>query len=588
MRNSWYLKNKTSREFSLGDLPGLPSIPQNKLIDLLRFYSQDEIVNSSTIKKLFNEGKIDLIKIEDGVKTIVTSIAQLTQAAKESSDLVLEDYQLLSEKDEPSGYAGLDEDGNLNVNQILVRTEDSATLAGIVLEEGELAYTTDSKRIYVGDGVTAGGIYSTSDLFVPLQLEVGGNAQSVLVIPTISPCGVVDSGSTGTLSVTPSTGVSIQSFTYSEVVSAGANSITSLVFTNLVQIGGSLTLGMAPCTTLSFPELTTVGGAFTPQAMNLLTTLSLPELTTLGGAFGANNLAALTALSLPELTTVGGAFSPNTMALLTTISLPSLVTVASGFGPNTMASLTTFSIPELTFVGATFNPNTMASLTTLNAPSLTTVVGAFQPGTMAACTSINIPSLVSVGGNFNAGTMSTCTTVNASSLVTVGGNFSINSMSLLTTLTVTSLTTVSGTFSPSSLSSLTTLNLPSLTTLVGTFNPSGMAACTTISIPALIDFGSTTSIPSASMANVTTTTIGTVGVTKRLNGNITMSGLKLTQASVDQILAVVASLDGTNGTTSWGTGKTLALSGGTNSTPSAGGLANKAIIVARGGTVTNN
>ena len=42
------------------------------------------------------------------------------------------------------------------------------------------------------------------------------------------------------------------------------------------------------------------------------------------------------------------------------------------------------------------------------------------------------------------------------------------------------------------------------------------------------------------------------------------------------------------GTTSWGTGRTLNLSGGTSSTPSGTGLTDKAIIQARGATVNTN
>lgn len=155
MRNSWYLKNRTTKEISLGDMPNLPSIAPNKIVDLLKFYDQDAIVNSSSIKKLFNENKIQITKIEDGIKTTISSITQLTQADKQASDNTL--YQPLSEKDEPEGYAGLDEDGNLAVNQILIRSETASDLSAIVLEEGELAYTTDTKVIYVGDGSTAGG-----------------------------------------------------------------------------------------------------------------------------------------------------------------------------------------------------------------------------------------------------------------------------------------------------------------------------------------------------------------------------------------------------------------------------------------------
>ncbi len=70
--------------------------------------------------------------------------------------------------------------------------------------------------------------------------------------------------------------------------------------------------------------------------------------------------------------------------------------------------------------------------------------------------------------------------------------------------------------------------------------------------------------------------------------NITLTGNALSQATVDGILTLVAQWDGTNGKMSFGAGRTLSLTGGTNATPSAAGLASKAIITARGATVTHN
>jgi hypothetical protein len=66
-----------------------------------------------------------------------------------------------------------------------------------------------------------------------------------------------------------------------------------------------------------------------------------------------------------------------------------------------------------------------------------------------------------------------------------------------------------------------------------------------------------------------------------------MTGMKLDQASVDGILVSLAALDGTNGTTAY-SNKTVNLSGGTSSAPSATGLAAKATLVGRGCTVNTN
>jgi hypothetical protein len=57
----------------------------------------------------------------------------------------------------PNGYAGLDGDGNLRVNGVIVRAETAAAMASILLAAGELGFETDSKLFKVGDGATLGG-----------------------------------------------------------------------------------------------------------------------------------------------------------------------------------------------------------------------------------------------------------------------------------------------------------------------------------------------------------------------------------------------------------------------------------------------
>tara|TARA_R110001599_G_scaffold129873_1_gene304601 strand:- start:54054 stop:54971 length:918 start_codon:yes stop_codon:yes gene_type:complete len=73
---------------------------------------------------------------------------------------------------------------------------------------------------------------------------------------------------------------------------------------------------------------------------------------------------------------------------------------------------------------------------------------------------------------------------------------------------------------------------------------------------------------------------------KKIANNLNFSGNALTEASVDGILDTLAKLDGTNNTTEWI--NTVDLSGGTNSVPSAAGLASIVIIEGRGGTVATN
>jgi hypothetical protein len=86
------------------------------------------------------------------------------------------------------------------------------------------------------------------------------------------------------------------------------------------------------------------------------------------------------------------------------------------------------------------------------------------------------------------------------------------------------------------------------------------------------------------MAALNTFTLGST--IKSVGGNVTITSAALTQASVDSILVRLAALDGTNGTTAYSS-KTVTITG-TSATPSATGLAAKAVLVARGCTVTTN
>jgi hypothetical protein len=84
-------------------------------------------------------------------------------------------------------------------------------------------------------------------------------------------------------------------------------------------------------------------------------------------------------------------------------------------------------------------------------------------------------------------------------------------------------------------------------------------------------------------------TLGTIGTLKAINGaTINVSGQALTSASVNAILHLLVSLDGTNGTTLWGSGKTLTINGGTNAAPSGQGATDKATLQGRGATITTN
>jgi hypothetical protein len=332
---------------------------------------------------------------------------------------------------------------------------------------------------------------------------------------------------------------------------AGQNRITSLVFDDLEGTSGNINPdSIAALTTLSFPNLSYVASNFSPNTMAALTTLSLPKLNYVGGNFNPATMAALTTLSLPNLRYVGNSFAPATMGALTTFSFPNLRQVASSFNPGTMASLTTLSCPALEYVGANFSPNVMNGLTTFSFPALTFVGNNCSPSTMGALTNLSFPALTTVNGTFSPATMG-----------------------LVTTLSCPVLSSAASGINVSGLTALTSLSFPALTTtLAGSVSVSAMNSLTTVSYPALQYVGFNIQASTAPvLANFTLPSNGTL---KTVAGNVSITGAALTLTSVDHILQVMASLNGTNGTTNYGTGRSINLSGGTSAAPSNAGSVN--------------
>ena len=182
-----------------------------------------------------------------------------------------------------------------------------------------------------------------------------------------------------------------------------------------------------------------------------------------------------------------------------------------------------------------------------------------------ALTSLSFPMLEDLGGSYTPATMASLTTLSTPALAYVGGSLNISIMA-----------------------ALTSVSMPSLLNVVGSWTVATMASLTTISLPAMVSYGSTIAATTG-LGNLTTVTLGTPGTLKRISGaTINISGQKLDQASVNGILALLVSLDGTGGTTLWGAGKTVNLSGGTSAAPSGQGIINKATLVARTATVTTN
>ncbi len=100
-----------------------------------------------------------------------------------------------------------------------------------------------------------------------------------------------------------------------------------------------------------------------------------------------------------------------------------------------------------------------------------------------------------------------------------------------------------------------------------------MANLTTASFSGMIRYGGTITVTTG-VGSLATYTMGTIGTLKEVAGaTVSFSGAALNQASVDGVLKLLDSLDGTGGTTSFGSGKTVTLSGGTNASPTTTGMA---------------
>lgn len=189
------------------------------------------------------------------------------------------------------------------------------------------------------------------------------------------------------------------------------------------------------------------------------------------------------------------------------------------FSSVTIPTLTTIRLPNMGYCASMFNGATLPSLTTLSAPNLAMSSGTLLANSTLGVAEISFPSLAITNTLISSGTYANLTSVSCPNLRYSYGNF-------ITMVTATALTTVSA---------------PNLEAIGGQiyYMNTGIANLTTTSFPSL----------------------------KRATLDQPFPAAKLNQASVDSILTTFANLDGTNGTSYYGTGATLTLSGGTNAAP---------------------
>jgi hypothetical protein len=436
--------------------------------------------------------------------------------------------------------------GPIFAARILLGTDDQVLLDHTNFLLGAAgAYLLNGAKI--GGVITAQITLADASAVTLLSNEIGGTANYGLQIGTASGNRMLTGAESLSITCTGTTGNNTLGAFMTEpprnVVYVDEDGVSTLspidlgIWVNNLPLSANNTI-----TNIVFSNLTGVIRDITPTSMSSLAVLSFPELRYVGGSITTTTTAALTSFLAPKLVFIGGSFTPTTPSALTSISFPELKYVGGAFSPTTAALLTSISCPKLKFIGGAFSPTTMAALTTFSFPELKTVLGAMAPSTMGALTSLSFPLLEYVGVTFN----------------------------------------------PQSMGLVTSVSLPALKYVGSSFIISTMASLTTVSAPAMVRYGASITMQT-SLGNLTTVTLGTVGILKEIVGaNVTIPTQKLDVATVNGILALLVSLDGTNGTTLFGSGKTVSINAGTSAAPTGQGATDKATLQSRGATVNTN
>lgn len=208
-------------------------------------------------------------------------------------------------------------------------------------------------------------------------------------------------------------------------------------------------------------------------------------------------------------------------------------------------SPTTFVFPDLEGTYGDFLSSLPVSTTSVSAPELVYVGGscvtAAGPGTYSFLTSLNFPKLVRAV-SFAGLQAPVLTTFNAPEIVEINGS-------------------VSFTFN-----ALTTLSLPKFRVTLSSITLQ-LNSATSINLPSLVFCGGGITITAPLCTSMTLPSLGTW---KTFSGNFSSTSNAFNQATVDNILAALAYMDGTNGTANYATGRTVTITG-TSSAPSNAG-----------------
>ena len=259
-----------------------------------------------------------------------------------------------------------------------------------------------------------------------------------------------------------------------------------------------------------------------------------------------------------------------------------------------------FTAQNVSFATSTFvygiTIQNAATLQTISAPLLETSSGGLDFSNCYNLTTMDFPSLTLVNSGINFGNNGMLSTINFPLLEIVNIlniNFSDPGITGFRQSMFPSLRKASFGLGYNYLPSFE-IDFPLLTDLTNNTNGSSSSNLTQINLPALVNiyyYQSTNNF--YTLSNVI---LGAVGVTKKWGGSgmsgsnppsVYFQSCALDQPSVDNILMVMASLDGTNGTTYNANGQ-IVLNGGSNSAPSSSGLTAIMTLQGRGFYVSTN
>ena len=310
------------------------------------------------------------------------------------------------------------------------------------------------------------------------------------------------------------------------------------------------------------------------RALGMLPTI-LTQLRTQGGGVAV----------MPEITVVGTLILPR----LNQADIPRPVVrfpsneVIEAYGPwfRSFTLRDEPNVTEMTFddaEGATgITIDNCNDLVEFSAPELMIVTGDFDIEGCNDLEVINVPSLVALSSDLRIDTNDSLVELSLPSLIQVSFYFTVSDNPDFTTLSVPVLEYIGDTLEISYMGSITSLAFPALKR----YDYSSIHGCdslASLSFPVIEHIGNF----SCTLSALTTLNFGSS--IKRINAFEIYDSL-LDEEAVDDILAMLVSLDGTAGTTLFDGNVLL---GGETAIPSMDGMANVAILEGRGCSVSVN